>query len=89
MLPKKKTAEEMLERCELLESFGLKCLHMDKRVIHESFPEMELDFSSIDLVSDRAARNIMWLVIKVTSSLNFQKGQEDILKQLNILLKGE
>lgn len=89
MLPTKRTPEQMLKRCEKLESFGLKCLDFDRKVIHESFPEIELDFSSIDLDSDRSGRNIMWLVIQVTSSVNFAAGQSDIRKQLNSILTGE
>lgn len=84
-----RTYDELNKRCEILESFGLKILHEDSRVIQESFPEIEFDFSSIDLTSERAARNIMWYVIQVTSSVSHSKGEDSLRKQLNVLLKGE
>lgn len=85
----KRTDDQINKRCEILESFGLEILHEDSRVIHKSFPEIEFDFSSIDLTSDRAARNIMWYIIQVTSSVSHSKGEDSLRKQLNVLLKGE
>ena len=76
-------------RCEKLESLGLKCLHQDSVVIHESFPNIEFDFSTIDLCSDNANRNILWYIIQVTSSVSFSKGENDIREKFNKLLTGE
>lgn len=89
MLPTKRTPEQMLGRCEKLESFGLKCLEFDRRVVHESFPDIVFDFSTIDLVSDHSARNIMWYVIQITSSLKFKEGQVDMRDQFRDLLLRE
>ena len=89
MLPIKRTPVQMMERCEKLESFGLKCLEFDRKVIHESFPDVVFDFSSIDLVSDRSARSVMWYVIQVTSSLKFKEGKADMREQFKDLLFGE
>ena len=77
MLPTNRTIEYVVKRCEKLESFGLKCLDFDRKVVHESFPEIELDFSTVDLESDRSGRNIMWMVIQIVSHVNFKAGQED------------
>tara|TARA_R100000541_G_C1897352_1_gene84014 strand:- start:56868 stop:57134 length:267 start_codon:yes stop_codon:yes gene_type:complete len=86
---KTRTYDQTSQRCAILESFGLKILHEDSRVIHESFPEIEFDFSSIDLTSEKAARNIMWYIIQVTSSVSHSKGEDNLRKQFNNLLKGE
>ncbi len=86
---KQRTLDQINERCDKLEDFGLTCLHKDSRVIHESFPDVEMDFSAIDLDSDKSSRNIMWCIMQITSSVYYEQGKSDLRKDLNLLLKGE
>lgn len=86
---KQRTLDQINGRCDKLEAFGLKCLNLDSCVIHESFPDIEMDFSAIDLDSDKSARNIMWCVMQITSSVYYEQGKSDLRKDLNLLLKGE